>query len=507
MTPPREASTEPGPDARLDEAQFEQLVGPLLPALRLHCYRLVGSLDDAEDMTQEALIRAWRSLDRLDDPSGLRPWLYRIATNACLDLLDRRRRRPTVADDRHELGGPDPYPDAWLADVGNDGDPADGLVRREGVGLAFLAAVQLLAPRQRAILVLRDVLDWPAAEVAEALETTTAAVNSGLQRARAAIRERLPAGWLESPSSLAQAQAREVARRYLDAWERADGAALAELLTADARMAMPPDPEVFEGPAAIVGYLEAAIFSRPSDQRLRLAPTMASGQPAFIVIEPDPATGRLRRIGLMVLSVRGRYVGEIRGYMRADLAERFSEGHGRSAAIVGRDTGSRVAPLRTRQLTQAHGPVQHPAPGRPTTRSSSPADSSGDPGQGGGVSKANEYLQALTALMEQLTASGYGGVTLECKHFFGGAAVYADGRICMSLTAAGFAIKLPEESRKTLMNERGARDLRYFPDGPIKRDYVVLPSAMLEDMKTLRHWVRVSIDYALSLPAPTGRRE
>ena len=123
------------------------------------------------------------------------------------------------------------------------------------------------------------------------------------------------------------------------------------------------------------------------------------------------------------------------------------------------------------------------------------------------MSKANEYLQALTALMEQLTASGFGGATLECKHFFGGAAVYADGRICMSLTDAGFAMKLPEESRKTLMNERGAKGLRYFPDGPIKKDYVVLPKAMLEDMKTLRHWVRVSIDYALSLPAPTGRRE
>ena len=121
------------------------------------------------------------------------------------------------------------------------------------------------------------------------------------------------------------------------------------------------------------------------------------------------------------------------------------------------------------------------------------------------MSKANEYLQALAALMEQLTASGFGGVTLECKHFFGGAAVYADGRICMSLTDAGFAMKLPEESRNALMNERGARDLRYFPNGPIKRDYVVLPSAMLEDMKTLRHWVRVSIEYALSLPAPIGR--
>ncbi len=322
MIPAGQASAEQGSGDRLDEAQFERLVEPLVPALRLHCYRLVGSLDDAEDMVQEALVRAWRRLDRLDDASGLRPWLYRIATNACLDLLDHRRRRPTVAPgDEHVL--PDPYPDAWLDGLDGGGDPADALVRRETVGLAFLAAVQLLPPRQRAILVLRDVLAWSSADVAEALETTTAAVNSGLQRARAAVRDRRDSGWPHLSSSLAVSDAADIARRYLKAWERCDARALAEILTADARMAMPPDPQVFVGREAIVGYFKAAIFSRPPGQRLRLVATMASGQPAFIVFEPDPATGELRRIGLKVLSVRGRRVIGIHGYMRTDLAARF----------------------------------------------------------------------------------------------------------------------------------------------------------------------------------------
>jgi RNA polymerase sigma-70 factor (ECF subfamily) len=316
------------PEFRLDREQFERLVEPLIPALRLHCYRLLGSLDDAEDTVQETLIRAWRWRDRLADPSGLRPWLFRIATNASLDLLDRRRRRPTVRI-VDEAGWPDPVPEHWLD--GTFGvDPEDSYLRRESVGLAFMAAVQLLPPRQRAILVLRDVLEWPAADVAEALETTSAAVNSGLQRARAAIRERLPSDRSASFSTAARTDARDVARRYLDAWERADTTSLARLLTVDARMAMPPDPRTFEGPAAIVGYLETAIFSVAAGRRISLQPTLASGQPAFVVLEPDETTGEGRRIGVMLLTVQGGRVAEIRGYMRADLAARF-DGSQRSA--------------------------------------------------------------------------------------------------------------------------------------------------------------------------------
>jgi RNA polymerase sigma-70 factor (ECF subfamily) len=306
---------------RFDREAFEHLVEPLMPALRLHCYRLLGSLDDAEDTVQETLIRAWRRRDRLAEPSGLRPWLFRIATNASLDLLDRRRRRPTVriVDD---VRWPDPVPDQWLEGAA-DGDPESGFLRGESVGLAFMAAVQFLPPRQRAILVLRDVLEWSAADVAEALETTPAAVNSGLQRARAAIRQRLPEGQSPSFSTVTRADAKDVARRYLDAWERADTMSLARLLAADARMAMPPDPRIFEGRAAIVGYLETAIFSVPAGRRINLQPTVASGQPAFVVLDPDGASGEPRSIGLMVLTVEGRRIAEIHGYMRAGLAARF----------------------------------------------------------------------------------------------------------------------------------------------------------------------------------------
>jgi RNA polymerase sigma-70 factor (ECF subfamily) len=314
------AGLKTGPGFRPDRNEFEDLVEPLVPVLRLHCYRLLGSLDDAEDTVQETLIRGWRRRDRLADPSGLRPWLFRIATNASLDLLDRRRRRPTVRLADH-TDWPDPIPDQWL-DGATGGDPADGLLRRESVDLAFMAAVQLLPPRQRAILVLRDVLEWSAADVAEALDTTRAAVNSGLQRARATIRTRLPADGSGSFSTVASADVRRIARRYLDAWERADTTSLASLLALDARMAMPPDPRTFQGRAAIVSYLETSIFSVPAG-RIRLQPTVASGHPAFVVLQPDEAPGQSQRIGLMVLTVRSGRVAEIRGYMRAELAERF----------------------------------------------------------------------------------------------------------------------------------------------------------------------------------------
>jgi RNA polymerase sigma-70 factor (ECF subfamily) len=326
-------------DDRLTEDEFALLIEPLRPALRLHCYRLVGSLDDAEDMVQEALVRVWSRRDRLYDLSGFRPWVYRIATNVCLDLLDRRRRRPTVASsDAEEFSWPDPVPSTWLAGIAEGLDPAEGIIQREGVGLAFLAAVHALTPRQRAILVLRDVLEWPAAEVAEALETTTVAVNSALQRARAVIRVRGPEAWTDS-SLMPEGEARRVAQRYLDAWERADTRALAALLTADARMAMPPDPRVFSGRVAIVNYFESSIFSQPVDQRFRLAPTTASGQPAFIVLAPDLASGAARRIGLKVLFPRHGQIAEIRGYMRADLAARFED---QAGFTVG---GSRYAGL------------------------------------------------------------------------------------------------------------------------------------------------------------------
>lgn len=321
MSRPFHASAATDSALAVDRDEFERLTEPLVSVLRLHCYRLVGSLEDAEDMVQETLVRGWRNRERLHDEGGARPWMFRIATNACLDLLDRKRRRPTVTLDE-ELGWPDPIPDTWLAPGQGGGDPVESVLRREAVGLAFLTAVQVLPPRQRAMLVLRDVLEWPATDVAEALETSVAAVYSGVRRARAAMRAGAPHESPDLPSAIALAAASAVARRYLDAWERADTTGLAHLLASDARMAMPPDARVFDGADAIIGYFDS-MFAQPPEQRIRLAPTSANGLPAFIVLAPDHTTGALRRIGLKVLLVRDGRIAEIRGYMRADLAARF----------------------------------------------------------------------------------------------------------------------------------------------------------------------------------------
>jgi RNA polymerase sigma-70 factor (ECF subfamily) len=297
-------------------SDFGRLVAPLIPALRLHCYRLVGSLDDAEDMVQETLTRAWRHRGRVTDPGGMRPWLFRIATNACLDLLDRRRRRPatSVLD---EGSWPEPIPDDWLESDRGDGDPAAILIRKEAIDLAFLTAVSALPPRPRAILILRDVLEWSASDVAEALDTSEAAVHSAVRRARRLVEDRAA-----RPTLSTQHHEWAVARRYLDAWSRADMAGLADLLAADARMAMPPDPRHFEGRSAILAYF-ATILAEPAERRLQLRLTRANAAPAFVVLAPDAPNGATSRIGVKVLVVRDARIAEIRGYMRADLAERF----------------------------------------------------------------------------------------------------------------------------------------------------------------------------------------
>jgi len=215
-----------------DERAFRELVGPYERALRLHCYRMLGSLHDAQDLTQETLLRAWRSLDRFERRSGVRTWLYRIATNACLDELERRPRQPQPTVD--------PYPDAWLPDDGCAVDPAARYARREGIELAFLTAIQRLPGRQRAVLILRDVLGWTGAETAALLDTTVAGANSALQRARATIDGALPAQRV-APGPRVQ---RELLARYVEAFERTDIDGLVAILREDAAMTMPPQPAI-----------------------------------------------------------------------------------------------------------------------------------------------------------------------------------------------------------------------------------------------------------------------
>lgn len=230
-----------------DEGAFRELVEPHRRALDVHAYRMLGSPQDAEDIVQETLTRAWRTLDRFEGRSSIETWLYRIATNACLDELERRPRRPEPVF---------PYPDERLLEASTPVvDPAARYAMHEGIELAFLTAIQRLPGRQRAILILRDVLGWTAGEVAELLESTVAAVNSGLQRARAAIDTALPA---QSPTAAAPSQ-RELLYEYVEAWERGDVDGLVELLREDAVLRMPPG-------RSIVGDRAVAIFFASSPQ-------------------------------------------------------------------------------------------------------------------------------------------------------------------------------------------------------------------------------------------------
>jgi len=269
---------------------FTDLTSRYRGELLAHCYRMLGSLDEAEDLVQETFLRAWRSYDGFEGRSSVRTWLYRIATNACLTAIERRGRRPLPSG----LGGPaddpetpveaapdvpwlQPLPDALV--TAEWGDPAAVTAARAGVRLAFVAALQYLSARQRAILILRDVLRWPAAEVAELLGTTTTAVNSGLRRARTQVAETMPAeDELAEPDDAAQ---RAVLERYAAAIERADGGALAELLRADAVLEMPPFLTWFAGRDAVAGFIGSQLLTAPGD--LRLVPVTANGQPAFAV--------------------------------------------------------------------------------------------------------------------------------------------------------------------------------------------------------------------------------
>jgi RNA polymerase sigma-70 factor, ECF subfamily len=295
-------------------ADLEQFRGEL----QLHCYRIVGSVQDAEDLAQETLLAAWRGLDRFDGRAALRTWLYRIATNRCLNALRDRGRRPQTLPALpavHEPPAPtrlreplwlEPYPDALLDDLAL---PEARYERREAVGLAFVAGLQLLPPRQRAALVLRDALGFSARETAEILETTEIAANRLLSRAR----EGLPP--LErSRAPLPQSrEERELVERFVRAFEAGEIAGLLALLTDDAVLTMPPAPLEFQGPAAIGRFLSAVPAGGRLDQ-FRLIPTRANGQPAFGCYLRDAHVPIAHAYGLMVLTLNREGVTAITGF-------------------------------------------------------------------------------------------------------------------------------------------------------------------------------------------------
>jgi RNA polymerase sigma-70 factor, ECF subfamily len=314
-----------------DGESFRHLTDRYRRELMAHCYRMLGSLDDADDAVQETLLKAWRRLSGFEGRASLRAWLYRIATNVCLDALDHRARRvlpaaitgpadPAVppAPDDHDVPWLQPYPDALLDAADPDTDPATVAVRREHVELAFVAVIQYLPARQRAILLLRDVLGFTAAETADLLGGSPAAVHSALQRARATIEAGLPPAALHRPTG----DVAELVDRYLRAWHAADIPGLVTLLRADARMAMPPTPSWYQGRDAIARYLHQ-LFAGPIGPTLRLVPTAANRQPALAVYAPAGSGGSHLPFAVKVLTVDGGLISGITGFVGPHLFPAF----------------------------------------------------------------------------------------------------------------------------------------------------------------------------------------
>ena len=300
-----------------DEEAFGSLVDPYRRELQLHCYRILGSLQDSEDLLQETLLAAWRGLDKFEGRASLRSWLYRIATNRCLNARrDSARRAP---EPRADLPGPtrmteppwlEPYPDVLLEGIADRSPGPDARYEtKEAVALAFITFLQHLAPYQRAVLVLRDVLGFPAIEVASMLDTSEASVNSALQRARATLQSRTPlgAGALERAPLPGSVVERDLLGQLADAFEDGDADRIVALLTDEALLTMPPEPGECHGKEAISAYLHR-LFSRTVDRPTRLVPTRANGQPAFGRYIGDSDSPIFRFDCLLVLGLDGNRV-------------------------------------------------------------------------------------------------------------------------------------------------------------------------------------------------------
>lgn len=295
-----------------DEAAFGALTQRHRHELQVHCYRILGSFAEAEDAVQECFLRAWRRRETYAGRAPFRAWLYRIATNVCLDALDRRPAA-AGAPGAFEVPWLEPYPDHLLDLAAPEADGPDALaVARETIELAFVVAVQHLPPRQRAVLVLRDVLGWSAAEAAEVLGQSVAAANSALQRARETLRGRLPADRSAWRCGGLTAEEQDVMRRFVDATERCDVAALGALLREDAVFAMPPQPEVFVGREAIMACWAPAMVGPAAFGEWRLRTTTANRQPAVAnYVRPAGADAAFEGISLDVLTVTDGAITEV----------------------------------------------------------------------------------------------------------------------------------------------------------------------------------------------------
>jgi RNA polymerase sigma-70 factor (ECF subfamily) len=318
---------------RGDERAYDRLVSPHRNALHAHCYRMLASLHDAEDAVQETLLGAWQGLSRFEGRSAFRTWLFTIATHACLRIVARRRSRVLTLDDtpaadpHAELGDPveegvwlEPYPDERMG-IGDElASPEARYEQRESIELAFVAALQHLPATQRAVLILRDVLGFSAEETGASLDTSVASVNSALQRARAALGERLPEpSQRATRSTLGDAQLARLVERFVDAWRTADVDAIVAMLADDATFTMPPLPSWFRGREDIRTFLARKVLTL----RWRFLATQASGQPAMAAYRFRPESDTYRLEVINVLSFRGEQVVGIHAFQTASVCARF----------------------------------------------------------------------------------------------------------------------------------------------------------------------------------------
>jgi RNA polymerase sigma-70 factor, ECF subfamily len=318
-----------------DDQAFAEFTGPYLAELRLHCYRMLGSVQDAEDTVQETLLAAWRGIGQYEGRASARTWLYRIATNCSLNALraSGRRPRPEPPEPPFEAVTPtrrgepvwlQPYPDALLDGIPDTvAGPDARYEARETIALAFVAAAQHLPPRQRAVLLLRDALGFPSAEVAGILDTSTTSVNSALQRARATMAAALPAPDRERAPLPRSARERDLAERFAAAYADDDVDGVVALLADDAWFTMPPATLEYQGPAAIASFLAQSSRYR-GGQRVLLIPTRANGQPAFGCYVPDEHAGVYHAHGVLVLTMEGDRISAVTRFVDSGLLPHFA---------------------------------------------------------------------------------------------------------------------------------------------------------------------------------------
>ena len=301
-----------------DGGAFRELTQPYRRELQVHCYRMLGSLQDAEDALQDSMLSAWQGLGAYQGRASIRTWLYRIATNRCLNALRSTHRRTAKEWNMSDLDAPEPtrhseivwlepYPDQLRADDVTNPGPEATYEQTEAISLAFVTALQVLPPRQRAVLILREVLGYGAGEVADMLDSSVESVTSALKRARATVEQRVPKGRGEA-RAVDSAAGRALVGQSVHAFERGDVAALGELLTADVNLSMPPLPLEYEG-RDVVGRFYAVMFGK--GRAYDLVPTRANGQPAFATYLRDAAGGTRHGAGLVVLTIRGEKISAI----------------------------------------------------------------------------------------------------------------------------------------------------------------------------------------------------